>query len=259
MENKIRLDAYLVQKGIVENRSRAQQLIRGKHVKIDNEVCTKTGKLVAPISKISVDNILRYVSRGGNKLEYAIEKFCIDVKGKVAADFGASTGGFTDCLIQKGAQKVYAIDIGKGQLHKRLQENPKICYIEGKDVRYLFELPDGAKVDLVVIDISMHPLESILSAVQNILKKDGEVVALIKPQFEIQKQVVSDKNERKKALYKVARDVEKFNLYAADLIRSPLKGGLKNQGNIEYLVYLVQKPQKFDVYKTIEKLIDEER
>src|SRR3989344_2790157 len=259
MKNKMRLDAYLVQKGIVENRSRAQQLIRGKHVQIDDELCTKAGKLVAPISKISVDNILRYVSRGGNKLEYAIEKFCMDVNGKVAADLGASTGGFTDCLIQKGAQKVYSVDIGSGQLHKKLRENQKICYVEGKDARYLSKLPEDTKVDLVVIDISMHPLESVLLAIQNILKKDGEIVALIKPQFEIQKQVVSDKNERKKALYKVVQDIGKFNLYVAGLIRSPLKGGLKNQGNIEYLIYLVQKPQRFEVYKTLEKLIDEEQ
>ena len=210
-------------------------------------------------SEVSVDNILRYVSRGGNKLEYALEQFCIDVGGKVVADFGASTGGFTDCLIKKGAKKVYSVDIGEGQLHKNLQEDSRVCYLEGKDARRLSKLPDNAKVDLVVIDISMHPLESVLLAAKNILKEKGSIIALVKPQFELQEQIVSDKNERRRALYKVAQYISKFNLYAAGLVRSPIKGGLKNQGNIEYLIYLVQTPQRFDLCETIKNLIAEER
>ncbi|MHA1212138.1 MAG: TlyA family RNA methyltransferase [Candidatus Heimdallarchaeota archaeon] len=256
---KKRLDIYLVERRGIESRSRAQQLIRGKHVNVNGELCTKTGKLVDDDSSINVDNILKYVSRGGNKLEYALTEFNINVEGKIVADIGSSTGGFTDCLLKRGAAKVYSIDIAKGQLRKKLQEDPRVVYIDNKDIRDLKYLPNREKVDIATIDISLHSLESILSSVKELLRENGEIVALIKPQFELRKQLVSDRTERKKALYNVISYLEEFELYPVGLVRSPLRGGLKDQGNIEYLLHLSQESAEFNAYKRIDQLIAEER
>src|SRR3989338_3101361 len=222
MAEKIRLDVYLVQHKFAETRNRAQQLVRGGYVTVDGHTILKTGELVERKSKIVVNNILKYVSRGGNKLEYALDSFQIDVKDKRTADVGASTGGFTDCLLQKGAKRVFAIDVGKGQLHQKLQKNPRVIYIDGTDIRYLSKLPNNTK-------------------------------------FELQRQIVSDKDSRKRALYKVAECIKKYDMYVVGLVHSPLKGGLKNQGNIEYLMHIAQRPKNFDVYRTIERLIAKEQ
>jgi len=259
MAEKIRLDVYLVQHKFAETRNRAQQLVRGGYVTVDGHTILKTGELVERKSKIVVNNILKYVSRGGNKLEYALDSFQIDVKDKRTADVGASTGGFTDCLLQKGAKRVFAIDIGKGQLHQKLRKNPRVIYIDGTDIRYLSKLPNNTKLDFIAIDISKHSLESIIFAVKNLLNENGDMVALIKPQFELQRHIVSDKDSRKRALYKVAECIKKYDMYVVGLVHSPLKGGLKNQGNIEYLMHIAQRPKNFDVYRTIERLIAKEQ
>jgi len=165
---KQRLDVLIVTKGIVETRSRAQQLIREGHVRVNGNVCDKSGTLVKEDALIEVNkNAILYVSRGGVKLDYALKVFKIDVNNRICLDVGASTGGFTDCLLKHGAKFVYAVDVGHGQLHYSLRNNPQILYFEGIDIRD-FSLPENKSVDLICIDVSFISLNLVLPVVRKI-------------------------------------------------------------------------------------------
>jgi 23S rRNA (cytidine1920-2'-O)/16S rRNA (cytidine1409-2'-O)-methyltransferase len=236
---KVRLDELVVARGLAETRSQAQRLIMAGEVSVDGQVLDKAGHLVRDDAEIELAGSLRYVSRGGLKLERALDEFRVDPAGWVCADIGASTGGFTDCLLQRGAAKVYAIDVGYGQLAWSLRQDPRVVNIERANIRYLDPLPEA--VSLAVIDVSFIGLGLVLPRAAELLTPDGEIIALIKPQFEVGKgQVGKGGVVREPALHRWAiqnalDEGGALGLWAAGLIRSPIKGPA---GNIEFLAWL---------------------
>lgn len=191
---KERLDTLLVQRGFFESRSRAQAAIMAGQVLVNEQKIDKTGTQVAPDATIRLlGGDLKYVSRGGLKLEKAVSCFNLDLTGKIAADIGASTGGFTDCALQNGAARVYAIDVGYGQLAWKLRSDERVVNMERTNVRYLEADSLPEKVDVVTIDVAFISLDKVLPAVKKIIADDGIVIALIKPQFEAGKENVGKK------------------------------------------------------------------
>lgn len=238
---KTRLDVLLVERGLVESRSLAQRLIMAGQVRVNDQVFLKPASMVAAESVLSIDTGPAYVSRGGEKLARALEAFPVDVTGKICADVGASTGGFTDCLLQHGALKVYAIDVGHGILHWKLRQNPRVMVMERTNARHLIEMPE--KIELVTVDASFISLKVLLPVILGWLAPGGgEVIALIKPQFEAGKAAVA-KGEgviRDPALHReILADIlaysEQEGFSIKGLIRSPLLGP---KGNIEFLAWL---------------------
>ena len=239
---KERLDAVLMNRGLYESRAKAQAAIMAGQVLVNEQKIDKPGTPVAPEANIRIiGDKLPYVSRGGLKLEKALQIFPISVDGKVVADIGASTGGFTDCALQNGAAKVYAVDVGYGQLAWKLRTDERVINMERTNVRYLEPVQIGELVDAATIDVAFISLDKVLPAVHRILKPEGFVIALIKPQFEAGKENVGKKGVVRDA--KVHEDVIK-NVIAfakgegfgvAGLDFSPIKGP---EGNIEYLLYL---------------------
>ncbi len=206
---------------------------------MEHEVTDKPGRLVSADAAVQVQERLRYVSRGGLKLEAALDAFGITPNGRVCADIGASTGGFTDCLLQRGAAKVYAIDVGYGQLAWSLRQDPRVIAIERVNIRHLETLPEP--VDLATVDVSFIGLSLVLPAVKRLLAPNGQVVALIKPQFEAGRGqvgkggVVRDGKVHRAVIEKVLTEAAAIGLASAGLIRSPITGPA---GNIEFLVWL---------------------
>lgn len=238
--NKQRLDKLLVDKGLVPSRQQAQAMIMAGSVMVDGVVCTKAGSSFNDNVDISLkESPLPYVSRGGLKLAKALEHFPIEVKSKVALDIGASTGGFTDCLLQNGIGKVYAIDVGYGQLAWKLRQNKRVIVIERTNIRYFKpeQLPE--KADLAVIDTSFISLTLVIPAVIPLLKPQGAIIALIKPQFEVGKGevgkggVVRDKEKQQAVIEKISQFGEKHGLKEVGVIPSPIPGP---KGNQEFLI-----------------------
>ncbi len=185
---KQRIDSLLVERGLVESRARAQALIMAGEVVVDGKTVTKSGTLVAEEVAITIIEPPPFVSRGGLKLDYALSWFQLDVSAKVVVDVGASTGGFTDCLLKRGAGRVYAIDVGYGQLDYRLRQDARVVVIERVNARYPITLPE--KVDLATIDVSFISVEKVIPPVVELLKDSGYLLVLIKPQFEARRQEV---------------------------------------------------------------------
>lgn len=241
--SKIRLDVFMVNKGLTESRERAKALIMAGQVYIDNQKCDKPGMQVSD-EGISVEvrgETLRYVSRGGLKLEKAMKEFPITLEGKTAMDIGASTGGFTDCMLQNGAKKVFAVDVGYGQFAWKLRQDERVVNMERTNIRYVTPEDIGEKIDFASVDVSFISLKLVLPVAKELLKEDGEIVALIKPQFEAGREQVGKKGVVRdiKVHYEVVKSIidfaESIGLYAAGLSFSPIKGP---EGNIEYLAYL---------------------
>ena len=259
-----RLDKLLVEKGLVKSRERAKALIMAGKVLVDGKVVDKAGAQVSPEAKLEVKGEdIPYVSRGGLKLETAIKEFGLSVEGFTCLDVGASTGGFTDCLLKHGAKKVYAVDVGRGQLDWKLRNDERVISIEGFNARYLTEKEVPEKVDLIVIDVSFISLTKILPVVKEFLKPEGKIVALIKPQFELTKKevdrgkgVIKDPELHKKAINKILSFSREIGLYPENLTLSKPRGP---KGNKEFLVLLSQNPEddKVDVEK-VEKAVKEE-
>jgi len=239
---KIRLDQLLVEKGLVESREKAKRLIMSGQILVDGQPAPKPGQTLAPDREITLKAVERFVSRGGEKLEGAMQAFPISLEGKVCIDIGSSTGGFTDCMLQHGATRVYAVDVGKGQLHWKLREDPRVVVMEGVNARYLMpaDLPEPA--DFASIDTSFISLTNILPAVKSLLKPGGEIVSLIKPQFEAGKEevdkgrgVITDPAIHEEVISKVREfGTEELGLEWIGLSTSPLKGP---KGNIEFLAH----------------------
>ncbi|MCC7300273.1 MAG: TlyA family RNA methyltransferase [Verrucomicrobia bacterium] len=239
---KIRLDQLLVEKGLAESREKAKRLILAGQVLVDGQPASKPGHPIPDDHEIVLKETERFVSRGGEKLEGAMESFPINLTGKVCLDIGSSTGGFTDCMLQHGATKVYAIDVGKGQLHWKLREDPRVIVMEGVNARHLTpaDLPELA--DFASIDTSFISLTNILPAVKELLKSGGEIVSLIKPQFEAGKEdvgkgrgVITDPLIHEETISKVRKfGTETLRLEWLGLKTSPLKGP---KGNTEFLAY----------------------
>jgi 23S rRNA (cytidine1920-2'-O)/16S rRNA (cytidine1409-2'-O)-methyltransferase len=258
---KKRLDIILVEQELADSRQRAQRLIMAGQVMVDGRVVDKSGTRISQEADITLKATLPYVSRGGLKLEAALDRFAIEATGMIAADVGASTGGFTDCLLQHGASKVYAIDVGYGQLAWRLRQDPRVIVMERVNARYLEGLPEP--VDLATVDVSFISLELVLPAIIGFLKSNGDIVALIKPQFEAgRKQVgkggiVRDPAVHRAVLRKVLLWAEEHGLKVRGLIASPLKGAA---GNVEFLAHLFHQDRPVvaeDSRLDIEAMVDD--
>lgn len=241
---KVRLDVLLVERGLAESRAKAQALIMAGQVRVADQVALKPATAVQADSKLTVDTGPRFVSRGGEKLDAALETFAIDVTGFVCADVGSSTGGFTDCLLQRGAAKVYAIDVGKGILHWKLRNDKRVVVMEETNARYVESLPE--QVDFVTVDASFISLKIILPTVKKWINNETNLLCLIKPQFEAGKKdvargdgVIRDPGIHKSVLLDVLSFAQQEGFSIRGLIKSPLLGP---KGNIEFLVWLNQLP-----------------
>ncbi len=241
--SKIRLDVLLVNNGLIESRERAKALIMAGQVYIDNQKCDKAGMMVdeeKTVPEIRGEK-LKYVSRGGLKLEKAMEEFPITLSGKTAMDIGASTGGFTDCMLQNGAAKVFAVDVGYGQFAWKLRSDERVVNMERTNIRYVTKSDIGCELDFASIDVSFISLRLVLPVAYELLGDNGEVVALIKPQFEAgreqvgKKGVVKDINVHYSVIKTVLDFARNIDFHVAGLSFSPVKGP---EGNIEYLAYL---------------------
>lgn len=245
---KLRLDTYLTEQGLFETRSRAQAAIMAGQVLVDEVKIDKPGTSVKEGAKIRIlGDRLRYVSRGGLKLAKALQKFPVSVTGKVMADIGASTGGFTDCALQNGAVRVYAIDVGYGQLDWKLRNDPRVINMERTNARLLEADSLPEPIEAASIDVAFISLEKILPAVRKLLAADAFVIALVKPQFEAGKEnvgkkgVVRDPAVHKEVLRRIIAFAEQEGFGIGGLDYSPVKGP---EGNIEYLLYLTATPAK---------------
>jgi len=239
----MRLDLLLVQRGLAESREKAQRLIIGGHVRVAGQVQSKPGHAYPSDVELSVDEPIRFVSRGGEKLEGALLHFKIDPTGLVCADVGASTGGFTDCLLQHGAARVYAIDVGQGQLHWKLRNDPRVVAMDGVNARYLTSTSLPEKVAMAVVDASFISLTLLLPAVTQVLAGGAQVVTLIKPQFEAGREqvgkggVVRDTAVHEEVIARVKEFGERVaRLTWNGVCPSPLKGPA---GNTEFLAYWI--------------------
>ncbi len=274
---KTRLDILLVERGLAESRSLAQRLIMAGQVRVDGQVVDRVALNVANDTNITVDRGPRFVSRGGEKLVAALEAFEIDVSGRVCADVGASTGGFTDCLLQRGAVKVYAIDVGKGILHWKLRSDPRVVVMEETNARFVEKLPEA--VSLVTIDASFISLKILLPVVKNWFgpnpqlpspltpsggasrgkgdtRGTGQVLALIKPQFEAgrketakNKGVIRDPKIHRAVLTDVLTFAQETGFGVRGLARSPVLGP---KGNVEFLAWLGLGEQTGDLQNLVE-------
>lgn len=245
MQDKIkkeRLDILLVNRGLAPSREKAKAVIMSGIVYVDDNKEDKAGTTFPENVKIEVrGNTLRYVSRGGLKLEKAMHEFNLNLEGNVCMDVGSSTGGFTDCMLQNGAAKVYAVDVGHGQLDWKLRNDDRVVCMEKTNIRYVTEKDIADELDFASIDVSFISLTKVLLPVKNLLTKQGHIVCLIKPQFEAgrekvgKKGVVRDKKVHAEVIELVMDYAKSIELYPLALTFSPVKGP---EGNIEYLLYL---------------------
>jgi 23S rRNA (cytidine1920-2'-O)/16S rRNA (cytidine1409-2'-O)-methyltransferase len=239
---KRRLDALLVERGLVQSRQRAQALILAGEIWVNGQRRLKAGSMVPCDASIHVTGReIPYVSRGGLKLEAALERFEIDVTGLRCLDVGASTGGFTDCLVQRGAGHVIAVDVGYGQLHWKLRSDPRVQVIERTNIRYLDPAAVGAPVDMACVDVSFISLKIVMPVVLRFVTRPGRIMCLIKPQFEVGKGlvgkggVVRDQVLLQQVIEDLGRTFCALGLHQAGVIPSPILGP---KGNQEYLAYL---------------------
>jgi len=267
---KVRLDVLLVERRLAESRAKAQAMIMAGQVRVAGQVTLKPATAIPADSLLTVDSGPRFVSRGGGKLDAALEAFDIDVTGFICADVGASTGGFTDCLLQRGAAKVYAIDVGKGILHWKLRNDPRVVVMEETNARFVESLPEP--VSLVTVDASFISLKILLPVVKKWVQPNppfppsrlgkggqgglGQIIALIKPQFEAGKKdvargdgVIRDPEIHKQVLLDVLGFAQNEGFQIRGLIKSPLLGP---KGNAEFLVWLDQVRTKFDRKRLVE-------
>lgn len=241
MGGKTRLDVLLVERGLEETRQRAQAVIMSGEVYVDGRRVDKPGTAVPVEAAVEVRGSLRYVSRGGLKLEKAMAAFPIDLSGKTCGDIGASTGGFTDCMLQNGAAKVYAVDVGRGQLAWKLRTDSRVVCLERTNARYLSREQVPEPLDFASVDVSFISLKLILPPLAALLREGGQVVPLVKPQFEAgrekvgKKGVVRDPKVHLEVLEQFLAHAAEAGLSVQGLTYSPIRGP---EGNIEYLGFL---------------------
>jgi 23S rRNA (cytidine1920-2'-O)/16S rRNA (cytidine1409-2'-O)-methyltransferase len=243
-EKKIRLDQLLVQKDLAESREKAKALIMAGVVEVDRVRVDKPGHLTLPSADVTVKQVYPpYVSRGGLKLKAALDRFGVDVRDKIILDVGSSTGGFTDCLLQSGAKKVIAVDVGYGQLHWKLRHDPRVVVLEKTNIRYLQPGAIRETLDGAVIDVSFISLRLVVPAVSQHLGKAPFIIALAKPQFEVGKGevgkggVVKDPKLHERVVSELSRFFEGLDWNVSGCIASPILGP---KGNKEFLMYLTR-------------------
>jgi 23S rRNA (cytidine1920-2'-O)/16S rRNA (cytidine1409-2'-O)-methyltransferase len=237
---KVRIDKLLVDKGLIESREKAARQILAGEVFVDGQLVDKASVLVAPGAEVEVRARSPFVSRGGEKLVHALDTFPVKIAGRVCMDVGASTGGFTDCLLQRGAARVYAVDVGTGQLDPRLRKDQRVVVMEHTNARALDPRVFGDQPTLAVIDVSFISLEKILPAVFGVLASRGEVVALVKPQFEVGREhvakggVVREPAQHRAAVQRLARYAVLRGWHVLGVTASPLRGP---KGNHEFFLH----------------------
>ena len=257
MSAKERLDVLLVDRNLTDSRERARRLIMAGEVTVNGQVMDKPGTRVAVDAQIVLRSVPRFVSRGGEKLDAALSAFDVVVHGKICADVGASTGGFTDCLLQHGAAKVYAIDVGYGQIDYRLRQDSRVVVMERTNARYVETLPE--RIEIVSVDASFISLRLLLPVIKGWLADAASVITLIKPQFEAGKQdvgkggVVRSAEIHRRVLDEVLQAAQTDGFSVAGLIRSPLKGPA---GNVEFLAWLRYPKTPDDQTIVLDTLID---
>ena len=246
---KERLDVLLVNRGLAQSREKAKAVIMAGIVYVDGQKEDKAGTSFEDTVSIQVrGSTLKYVSRGGLKLEKAMTHFGISLEGKVCMDVGASTGGFTDCMLQNGAVKVYAVDVGHGQLDWKLRNDPRVVCMEKTNIRYVTGTDVADKIDFSSIDVSFISLSKVLGPVKALLSDEGQIVCLIKPQFEAgrekvgKKGVVREKSTHLEVIRAVMDYAVSIGFGILNLEFSPIKGP---EGNIEYLLYLQNHPEQY--------------
>ena len=262
---KERLDVLLVKKGLAPSREKAKAVIMAGSVYVDGQKEDKAGSVFDEESaQIEVrGHVLPYVSRGGLKLEKALKVFPITLTDKICMDIGASTGGFTDCMLQNGAVKVYSVDVGYGQLDWKLRQDDRVVSMEKTNFRYMTpeDIPDV--LDFASVDVSFISLDKILTPAYALLREQGEMVALIKPQFEAgrekvgKKGVVRDPKVHEEVISRIVRHADEVSFEVLDLSYSPIRGP---EGNIEYLIHLKKNPERTvypDILEVFEKKIKE--
>lgn len=236
---KKRIDSLLVERGLAESRAKAQAMIMAGEVTANGAAVLKAGTMVDEAAGISVAGALPFVGRGGLKLEYALESFSLDVQGMAAMDIGASTGGFTDCLLQRGASRVYAVDVGYGQLDYRLRRDSRVTVMERVNARYPMDIPE--KVDIIVIDVSFISVEKIIPPVSGLLKDGGCIVVLLKPQFEAKRGevggggIIRKPEVHARVIGRFVKWVTESGFRLRGLVSSPVAGA---EGNREFLALL---------------------
>lgn len=258
--SKQRLDVYLTENNLAPSRSAAQAMIMAGDVYIDNQKAMKAGETVSGTEKIEVRGKgLAYVSRGGLKLEKAMKVFPVNLDGAVCMDIGASTGGFTDCMLQNGAAKVYAVDVGYGQLAWKLRQDARVINMERTNIRYVTDEDISEKLDFFSVDVAFISLRPVLPVAYALLHDGGEGVCLIKPQFEAgrekvgKKGVVRDKSVHIEVIERVLEFTKEIGFSVQGLDFSPVRGP---EGNIEYLMYVRKSDDEslsFDIEETVEK------
>ena len=262
-DKKERLDILLVEKGIFSSRERAKTSIMAGKIFVDGRRVDKAGEKVSVDSEIIFKGQeIPYVSRGGLRLEKAIKEFGVNLKDKVCMDIGASTGGFTDCMLQNDAKKVFSVDVGYGQFAWKLRTDERVVCMERTNIRYVKPEDIGEKLDFASIDVSFISLKKIMPATKELLADNGEVVALIKPQFEAgrekvgKKGVVRDINVHKEVVMDIVSFLMKENLNVLALSFSPIKGP---EGNIEYLVYFSKDQNKESLFnlEDVDRVVNE--
>lgn len=254
---KDRIDNILVKLEYFPTRQKAKYAIENNCVYVEDKPITKPSKVIDEESKIEIKGeTLKFVSRGGLKLDKAIDVFKIDLKEKICIDIGASTGGFTDCMLQNGAKKVYAIDVGHDQLDESLKQDNRVINLEGTNIKEI-RIDEFEKVDFISIDVSFISLTAVLDKAYELLKQNGEIVVLIKPQFEagteyINKNgVVKDKKVHLKVIEKVMLFASSLQFEISNLDYSPIKGPA---GNIEYLLYLKKTTSNLELFSARQKI-----
>jgi 23S rRNA (cytidine1920-2'-O)/16S rRNA (cytidine1409-2'-O)-methyltransferase len=263
LEEKERLDVIVVERGIITSRERAKEnIILGK-ILVDGIMTTKCGKKVDILSRIEfIGEDIPYVSRGGLKLKKAIDSFDIDLKGKTCLDIGASTGGFTDCMLKHGASRVYSIDVGTNQLDDKLRCDSRVISMEKTNIRYLNADNIDELACFASVDVSFISLGKVIPNLLKLLKDDGSVVALLKPQFEVgvgivnKRGVVKNPNEHVKVIAGVLSLLKSLDVKVMNINYSSIKGP---NGNIEYLIYFTKSKEKFENYNedNIKQLVAE--
>lgn len=239
---KERLDVLLVKRGLAPSREKAKTMIMEGNIFVDNQREDKAGSMFKEECRIEIHgSTLKYVSRGGLKLEKAMAQFQISLEDKVCMDIGASTGGFTDCMLQNGAKKVYAVDVGYGQFAWKLRQDPRVVCMEKTNIRYVTPQDIDDILDFASVDVSFISLTKVLEPARELLSEQGEMVCLIKPQFEAgrekvgKKGVVRDKNVHREVIRKIIDFAVQTGFSVKNLEYSPIKGP---EGNIEYLVHI---------------------
>jgi 23S rRNA (cytidine1920-2'-O)/16S rRNA (cytidine1409-2'-O)-methyltransferase len=242
---KKRIDRLLVDRGLVESRERGHALILAGQILVNGQKQDKAGALVPEDAEIRIlGEVLPYVSRGGLKLAAALKEFGLSADGKIALDVGASTGGFTDCLLQHGAKKVYAVDVGYGQMAWKIRQDPRVTTIERVNIRAIEPALVPEPVDIAVIDVSFISLEKVIHSILQFLRPGAELVALIKPQFEVGREqvgkggIVRDEAARNAAVTRITEFIGSLGFEVKGVIPSPITG---QDGNVEFLIHAIKR------------------